>query len=161
FEDNVLRRSPDTNLSCRGAGLNIQVTGGNAVIRDTTFLRNFASGQVTVGGGLHAMVQGVNGTGLTVEDSAFIGNLVPLDTGEGTGADVWVGDGNGAPAAVLRRLRFVTQSSGRTQLTVGAVRSARVDVSDSLIANGRGGVRAFANEGVAYFTNLTIAHNVR
>src|SRR5262249_3314979 len=56
FEDNVLTRSPTTTLSCRGAGLNIQVTGGTATIRNTTFLRNFAGGQVSIGGGMHALV---------------------------------------------------------------------------------------------------------
>jgi hypothetical protein len=61
----------------------------------------------------------------------------------------------------VRRCRFLRHASGRQQLYLNALRGARVEMSDSLVANGRGGVDVFASAGRAILTNLTVAHNER
>lgn len=161
FEDNTIYQSGSA-LSALGGGLHLQVFGGSAAVRSSVFLRNFGNGSVTTrGGGLYALVQDVAGRALELEDTQFQTNQVPLQDGVGAGAAVWASGGDGSATIAVRRCRFVGNSSGRTQLQTTAVQGARIDVSDTLVAAGRGGLSAFANRGHTYLTNLTVANNQR
>lgn len=160
FEKNAIGETGGARLAALGAGLSLQVFGGDAIVRWTKFHNNTAGGSVfSRGGGLDALVEDVSGLGLTLEDSEFGGNRVGAGTGSkvGSGAVLWAA-GGGGPAIVARRNRFLANLGGRTQVHVSALREARVDLSDSLVARGdKGGLHVFANDGTAHVTNLTVA----
>lgn len=160
FEQNRTVESGGAQLQSRGAGLNVQLFGGGSAIRGVSFLRNTAGGSsVATGGGLEVLVQGVPGVGLTVEDSEFSANAVAGSSGA-SGAGIWTGDGAGAATVVVRRNRFLENRGGSAQVRATSVRAARVDVSDSLVAQGdRGGIDAFSTDGEAHLVNLTVADN--
>jgi hypothetical protein len=161
FEQNSTVESGSARLTTRGAGLNVQLFDGGSAVRDTRFVRNTASGsEFATGGGLSVLVQYVGTLGFTVEDSLFEDNTVAGSSGA-SGADLWTGDGIGATTLLARRNRFLGNRGGRAQVVASSTRSGRVDVADSLMAQGdRGGADAFAsNGGAAHLTNLTVADN--
>ena len=161
FEKNAIAETGGAQLAALGAGLNLQVFGGDAIVRRTTFRYNTATGSVfSRGGGLDALVEDVGGLGLTLEASEFRGNRLAGDGARmGAGAQLSAAEsGGGGPALVARRNRFLANKGGRAQADVTALRGARVDLSDSLIARGdRGGLRVLADDGTAHVTNLTVA----
>ena len=150
-----------STLSASGGGLHLQVRAGARVtLRRSEFRGNSAFGSgVSTGGGLFASVDGASGLGLSAEDLVFHGNIVHGVDGEGTAATLRASNGDGTTMIRARRCRVFRNIVGRSQLIVSASSGARVDVTDSLVANGRGGLRAFSNGGDLRLANLTVARN--
>lgn len=150
----------EASLASWGGGLNLQVFGGAATIRQTRFEGNWAYGQrISVGGGMYALVQNGGGIGLGVEDTWFEGNVVHDTIGDGAGARVTTLDGNGAATVKMLRCRFLSNIVGRSQLDANASGDTRIEVSDSVVANGSGGLRLSANAAQTHVWNLTVANN--
>lgn len=161
FQTNMIVPASAT-LSSLGGGLNLQVFGGAATIRKTRFEGNWAYGQrISTGGGMYALIQKEGGIGLALEDSWFEGNVVEDSRGEGAGATVGGFDGNGTVTARIERCRFLKNVVGRSQLLTAANGNTRLEISDSLVANGSGGVVASASGGHNHVRNLTVANNER
>jgi hypothetical protein len=150
-----------STLAAAGGGLHLQVGDrARAAVRRSEFRGNSAFGSGTsTGGGLLAMVDGASGLGLTAEDLVFHGNIVQGANGEGTAATLRAFNGDGTTMIQARRLRIFKNIVGRSQLYASASSGARVDVTDSLVANGRGGLRAFSTGGDLRLSNLTVARN--
>ena len=161
FQTNMIV-SGNATLASFGGGLNLQVFGGAAAIRSSVFEGNWAYGQtISVGGGLYALIQKGGGLGLALEDTSFEGNVVHDSQGQGAGAEVAAFEGNGSATARIVRCRFLRNLVGRSQLLAAASGGTRVEIADSLVANGSGGVILGANGGHIHARNLTVANNER
>jgi hypothetical protein len=160
FEGNMILPGDSAESSSHGGGLELQVFGGTAWVNRTEFVDNWAYGTwVSRGGGLDALVERGPGLGLEVKESLFQGNVVNTTLGEGTGAAVRAMDGDGSLTARIERCRLVSNVVGQSQLDVGAASGTRVEVTNSLVAEGRGGVRLLVHEADAHLANLTVVGN--
>ncbi len=158
FRNNMIVLGGSSSLRAHGGGLHLQVFGGRADISRSEFTSNWSYGSLySTGGGLHAMVQQPGGTGLTMVESSFEGNVVNNTLGEGAGAEIRLLQGDGIRTAYLERCRFLSNIGGRSQLDVSASGGSRFDAWDSLVADGRGGVDVIVNQSRAHLTNLTVA----
>jgi hypothetical protein len=159
FQQNMTVQAA-TAMAGLGGGLHLQITDrASTTIRRTEFLDNWAYGsRQSFGGGLFAQTwqQGIVG----LEDVLFDGNVVENANGEGAGLAVRAFSGEDRTTGVISRCRFLSHLVGRSQLHVSAGERTRVDVSDSLVAKGRGGVILLAShQGRVRLTNLTVADN--
>jgi hypothetical protein len=153
----------DAALASYGGGLNVQTyERGLLTMWRTEFTGNWAYGsRLSYGGGLFASVTNDGAQGIRIEDSSFQGNFVHDAIGEGTGATLRTHQGGGVTTASLTRCRFVSNNVGRSQLSAAISNGTRLDVSDSLVADGRGGVQVVVNNSTANLRNLTVADNER
>ena len=92
-------------------------------------------------------------------DSSFQGNVVHNAIGEGTGAALRTHQGGSGTTASVTRCRFVSNIVGLSQLSAELSNGTLLNVSDSLVADGRGGVRVLVNNSTANLRNLTVADN--
>ena len=89
----------------------------------------------------------------------FDGNVVAHTNGEGAGLALRTGSGEDRTSGVISRTRFLSHLVGRSQLHVAAGDRTRVDVWDSLVARGYGGVILLATRARVRLTNLTVVDN--
>jgi hypothetical protein len=158
FRTNMIVLGGATSMRAHGGGMHLQIFGGRADVSRNEFTSNWSYGNTySTGGGLHAMVEQPGGTGLTMVESSFVGNVVNNTLGEGAGAEIRLLQGDGTRTAYLERCRFLSNIGGRSQLDVSASGGSRFDAWDSLVADGRGGVDVIVNQSRAHFTNLTVA----
>lgn len=160
FERNMIVAG-DAALSSRGGGVHLQIFGGGAEIWGSDFVGNWAYGsRQSFGGGLYALVERGAGFGLNLDWLTFQGNVVSNTVGDGAGAALVMIGGDGlTDTGRLRRSRFLSHVVGRSQLYATASNGARFEASDSLVADGRGGVYLRGINGDAHLTNLTVADN--
>ena len=150
----------DASLASYGGGLHLQMTGGAAVIGASDFVGNWAYGsRVSHGGGVYALVNPGGNAYLEMGSMDFEGNVVANDIGEGAGAAVRASGGPGATSVLLHHLRVTSHPVGQSQLHANVSANTRLELANSLVADGRGGVRVLANDAEAHMTNLTVANN--
>jgi hypothetical protein len=149
-----------SSLASYGGGLHIQAfERGGATIWRTEFLGNLASGsRISQGGGVYALLQG-DRAGLGMEDVLMHANVVSNPIGEGAALTVNAAQGTNLGGVRLDRCRLVNNIGGGSQLNASVQDGSNLHFHDSLVANGRGGIRAFVHSSTARFTNLTIADN--
>jgi hypothetical protein len=164
-EDSVFRNNfivpGSTAMASYGAGLAVQIyeRGGLTVWR-SEFATNGAFGsRISDGGGLFATVEDHEGGGIMLEDSYFHRNVVTDAIGKGAGAALRTYNGGGGRTAFVSRCRFVRNGAGRSQLSADVSNGSRFELSDSLIADGRGGLGLLVNNATAHVTNVTVANN--
>jgi hypothetical protein len=164
-QDSVFRNNfivpGSTSMASYGAGLAVQIyeRGGLTVWR-SEFATNGGFGtRLSDGGGLFATVDDNDGGGIFVEDSYFHGNVVTDAIGQGAGAALRTYEGGGGRTAFVSRCRFLRNRAGRSQLSADVSDGSRFELSDSLVAGGRGGLRLLVNNATAHVTNATVADN--
>jgi hypothetical protein len=158
FERNMTLQAT-TAMAALGGGLHLQIDDRAGVdIRRTEFLGNWAYGtRQSFGGGVFAQTweRGIVG----LEDVLFDGNVVAHTNGEGAGLALRTGSGEDRTSGIISRTRFLSHLVGRSQLHVAAGDRTRVDVWDSLVARGYGGVILLALRARVRLTNLTVVDN--
>jgi hypothetical protein len=160
FENN-LTVPGGSALASYGGGLNVQVEdASSAIIQRSEFAGNWAYGsRFSNGGGVYAMVERGAGAGFVLEDTTFTGNVVHNSIGHGAGLELRMLAGDAGSTSRITRCRFLSNLVGGSQLSASVSGGTRVDVTDTLVARGRGGVKLLVNNSVANASNLTVADN--
>ncbi|MET0554491.1 MAG: choice-of-anchor Q domain-containing protein [Vicinamibacteria bacterium] len=161
FQNNQIVQAA-AQLAAYGGGLEVQVRDeARASVQRSEFAGNWAYGsRLSCGGGLFASAWGGNASAITVEDTLFQGNVVsPI--GLGSAVELRASRGpSGAPVAMqVSRGRVLSNIGGSSQVHATASDDARIGISDTLVARGRGGVEVLVNGAFANLTNLTVADN--
>lgn len=145
-------------LASYGGGLAVEARDdARLTVQRSTFVGNWAYGSRLSYGGAVFATGSVDAAAIDLADSSFEGNVVsPI--GLGSAVELRTSSG-AATAARVTRCRFLENVGGDSQLHTDAATGTRIDVSDSLVAGGRGGIKASVYGGTTSLVNLTVADN--